>query len=305
MKKWLVSVVIPTLNREKQVIDCVSSVLESNYKNMEVIIVDNASTDKTVEKIKKKFGKKVELVESSVNLGAGGGRNLGAKHAKGYYLLFLDSDNLVDKRMISNLVIFFEKTRDCGLLGPLSLYKKKPGTVWLYSADINLLTSNAVYKGTGENISQAPTIIETGHSPNCSMVKKSDFNKVGGFDEKYIIMYEEADFAERIKKLGKKVFIYSKAITYHDVPLPKEERDYFINKPKRVLFLVARNRVYFMKKNTSLFNFILFLLIFNPLITLYYVFNLLKHKQFMKALSYVEGSVKGLFLNKWLIGLKQ
>lgn len=298
-KDTKVSVVIPTFNRASDVTDCLNSVLQSDYKSIEVIVVDNASSDDTVAKIEENFRGNVKLIKAGVNLGAGGGRNRGAKGAVGDYLLFVDSDNVIDKKMIGELVSFFDNHDECGMVGPLMLYKKDSSIIWLYYADINMFTSQAKYRGTGEkDKKQYNEIIEVGHLPNCFMVRRNDFEKMGGFDEKYIVMYEEAELAEKIKKiLKKKIYLCSKAITLHNVELPSEHDDKvnfgFVSAQRA--YLTGRNRVYFMRKNASLLQFLSFFFIFNPLILLYYEFTLIKRREFKKAIAYFKGNIDGFF----------
>jgi len=300
MNRKLVSVIIPTLNRRDDVVNCISSVLSSDYKEIEVIVVDNASKDNTVKKIQEIFGEnyKVRLIQSDINLGAAGGRNKGESYANGEYLLFVDCDNVIDRRMISYLVEFFENKIDCGMVGPLMLFKDNPSLIWIYSADINMWTSRALYQGTGEkDKKQYKEIEEVGHIPNCFMVKKEDFEKIGGFDEKYLIMFEEADLAEKIKKrLKNKIYLYTKAKTYHNVDLPNTDGKSFGFRSKERAFLTARNRIYFMRKNASIFQLLIFLFFYNPLIFIYYQFFLIKNKQYEKAWFYLRGNIEGLFM---------
>lgn len=296
----LVSVIIPTFDRQSDVLNCAASILNSSYREIEIIIVDNNSSDRTVEELTKKYSmdSRLKLIKSKTNLGAGGGRNRGAEEAEGKYLLFVDSDNVVDGRMIDHLTNFFENHPDCGMVGPLMLLESDRETIWTYFADINMFTSQAKYKGTGEkNVGQFPEIVPVGHIPNCFMVKRTDFKKVGGFEEKYIVVYEEADLAEKIKRLGKKVYLFTKAITYHAVELSKtnDRNNYGFRSSERA-FLLARNRVYFMRRNATLIQFITFFFIFNPLIFLYYEMNLLRNRDFVKAASYACGMCKGFFL---------
>ena len=98
MKKISLSIIVVTYNRKEEVLDCLKSIFENDYKNFELILVDNASTDGTIVAVEKVFGNKIKIVKSKINLMAGGGRNLGASYAKGKHLLFIDSDNVIDKK---------------------------------------------------------------------------------------------------------------------------------------------------------------------------------------------------------------
>ncbi|MCB1189586.1 MAG: glycosyltransferase family 2 protein [Leptospiraceae bacterium] len=281
--------------------NCIESIYSSDYKNIEVIVVDNASTSETKEHIKALYQNKhnFKLIENSKNVGAGAGRNIGAKVATGDFLLFIDDDNITSSQMIGNLLSFFLREVNCCMVGPLMLYKKNRNMIWLYYADINMYSSRAFYKGTGEeDVKQYPEIIEVGHLPNCFMVKKEDFFAINGFDEKFFIMYEESDLSERLKRhTKKKIYINSKAVVYHNIKLPNEVEGYeligFKNKTRA--FLVARNRVYFMKKNANFLQLMIFLLIYLPVITFYYEFLLIKNKSFELAIEYLKGTIKGLF----------
>ncbi|MFA5362970.1 MAG: glycosyltransferase family 2 protein [Candidatus Omnitrophota bacterium] len=300
-KNKTISIIIPFRDRLENVRECFISVLHSEYKFIEVIAVDNASSKETVGELTKEFvnNLRVKIVRSDVNLGAAGGRNLGVRYAQGDLLLFVDSDNVVDIKMVSNLVGFIEKNDDCGMVGPLMLYKNFPDMIWLYFADINMCTSQASYRGTGEkNEKQYAEVIETGHIPNCFLVWKNDFIKLGGFDEKYLIMYEEADLAEKIKKdLKKKIIIYTKAVVYHNLEfLDKKNHCRLFLKSEERAYFISRNRIYFMRKHTSFFNFMRFVFIFLPLLTIYYEGVLCCSGKFKQAYYYLKGSIKGFLL---------
>ena len=296
----IISVIVPTMNRAWEVINCVNSILESTFDDFEIIVVDNGSSDDTVSRLNQSFGNnsKVQIIQSKTNLGAGWWRNLGAKNANWKYLLFVDSDNIIDHDMIKYLWEFFEKTADCGMVWPIMYFKDKPDMIWVYFADINMWSSQAMYKWWGEiDQWQYKEVEQTWHLPNCFMVKKDDFEKIWWFDEKYIVMFEEADLAEKLKKLDKKIFTYTKAKTYHDVPVPNSEgidRSFF--RDERRAFLTARNRVYFMRKNAGIKQKFVFFLIFNPLIMLYYQFQLLRKWEFGKAWNYLKWNILWFFM---------
>ncbi|MBT6466067.1 MAG: glycosyltransferase family 2 protein, partial [Kordiimonadaceae bacterium] len=159
-----VSVVIPTYNRRDDVLRCVHSVLKSDDVNFEVIVVDNASTDDTYEKLMELCDTFpcLKVVLADKNLGAGGGRNLGASHASGKYLLFLDSDNVIDSHMIRILTDSIMNS-GAGMVGPLMLFGERPDRIWTYFADINPWTSRAHYLGHKEFYPQSlPRFVDSG-----------------------------------------------------------------------------------------------------------------------------------------------
>ncbi|MEM2126856.1 MAG: glycosyltransferase family 2 protein, partial [Candidatus Bathyarchaeia archaeon] len=97
--KPLVSVVIPTFNSEKTIEDCLKSIKNQTYRNIEIIIVDNYSQDKTI-----KIAKKYDVLIFSKKLGRSAARNFGAKKTMGDFLLFLDSDMVLTPKVIQECV---------------------------------------------------------------------------------------------------------------------------------------------------------------------------------------------------------
>ena len=119
----MVSVIIPTYNRCEDLNKLLHSIMESCYPDVEVIVVDNASTDATKSVVSSYCSKDIPLhyVYSNVNLNAGGGRAEGVRHAEGDYYLFIDDDNEIAPDMIAELVKFLEQHPATGLAAPLSL----------------------------------------------------------------------------------------------------------------------------------------------------------------------------------------
>lgn len=94
MKNPLLSVVIPTWNRAQLVCDAVNSALAQRAGEVEVIVVDDASTDATVKRLEAEFGTRIRLLRLEHRRGAGGARNAGARLACGEFVAFLDSDDV-------------------------------------------------------------------------------------------------------------------------------------------------------------------------------------------------------------------
>lgn len=101
MKK-LVSVIIPAYNDADYILDCINSIKKQDYSPLEVIVIDNGSTDCTSDIIKKNF-KKVRVI-SQPNTGVSAARNVGIDEANGEYICFVDADDVISSNMISELV---------------------------------------------------------------------------------------------------------------------------------------------------------------------------------------------------------
>lgn len=276
-----VSVIITSFNRKKMVARCINSVIKSKYLLKEIFIVDNASVDGTSSYLDHKFGTKIKVIQSKVNLLAGGGRNLGAKFATGKYLLFIDSDNSIDSNMIKALVETARQFPQVGILGPKMFYFSSKNIVWWAGSDINLWTSKTAYHGIGmEDNYKNTEPFEVGHVPNVFMIPKTVFLAAKGFDTKNFPMhYEESDLAERIKILGYKILCVPRAVTYHDTPLEKSNKNksgFALNDKTRAFYNI-RNRIIFMKRYGKCYP--LFVVIFLPFFTTVYILLLLKIKR--------------------------
>lgn len=94
MKTPLLSVVIPTWNRAQLVRDAINSALNQREGEVEVIVVDDGSTDATIDLLEKEFGPRIRLLRLQPRRGPGAARNAGAKIARGELVAFLDSDDI-------------------------------------------------------------------------------------------------------------------------------------------------------------------------------------------------------------------
>ena len=109
MKAPLLSVVIPTWNRAQLVCDAVNSALAQRVGDVEVIVVDDASTDATVERLEAEFGTRIRLLRLDQRRGPGGARNAGARLARGEFVAFLDSDDVwLPGKLEAELRVFAE-----------------------------------------------------------------------------------------------------------------------------------------------------------------------------------------------------
>lgn len=288
MKKQKVSIIIPTYNLKKELLECLGSVTKQDYPNLEVVVVDNASTDGTVDAVVKKFPG-VKLVRNSKNLGVTGGRNAGIKNATGDYLFFFDHDMVAEPDMISELVKIAESDSKIGIVTPKIYYWEDKKRIWAAGTGVNTWTGQIVFRG-GKDVGQYEKIEEVQVAPAAILVKRKVLDGIGGFDDVYFATYEDTDFCFRAKKAGFKTIYTPKAIACHKIPA-----DYKFSMERLLsrTYFIGRNRIIFMQRFGK--NFWLFLL-FLPGYFFYYTLLSLRFKNLGGITGFVKGTFEGLAL---------
>ncbi len=294
--KPLVSVVIPTYNRSEFIIRCIDAVLASEYEKFEVIIVDNHSTDNTCDRISERYGNKVKLIQNKKNMMAAGARNAGIDNSIGEYVLFMDDDNLIDKRAIAHMAKDLTDDKKIGVVTALCIQHDLPQDQ-VVSSKISLYTSKASsvhgdYRGYKE-------LFETDCCENMCMIRREVINKIGYIDTDYFMMLEESDYCRRIKLCGYKAVLDPKAQTVHyRVKSPDENtelRALGIGNPMRT-FHFAKNRTVYMRKFAPLPGKILYFLFFVHAFMVYYCYKAIKNRRRDIARAYLKGYVTGFYV---------
>jgi len=297
MKSRLVSVVIISKDRKKDLIECINSYLKSTYQPLEIIVVDNDSDYPLIEWLPKKYPT-VKLITSNKNLGAAGGRNLGLLNTRGEYILFTDDDAYADQDMIKYIVQIFNKKHGTGIVQPLVYDKDRPALLQGAGHDIDLTTGRIKAWGVKEvDQGQYDGLREV---PMCGcvwMVKKEVFEKIGDYDEDYFIPYEDSDFSLRARQAGYKLYCYSKAKSYH-----QGVKTTFVNPLLEWLgvtgeqraYRVARNKIIFMSKHSKFPKNLLFFCLLLPIYLISHSLIILVTLRFDIFTRYWEGVVSGL-----------
>lgn len=271
---------------------CLRTVLANRMPPLEILVVDNASTDDTRDWLRAHYPQ-VRLIENQGNTFAAAARNLGARQARGDYLLFIDDDNEVNVALIEELVRLADADPRIGVAGPKMYYADTPQVLLWTGAQISLLTSRTTYRGadtTDTRRYEEPA--ETEHVPNIMFIRRDLFERLGGFDEIYRIMYEEADFGLRARQAGYRVMYCPKAVTWHKVRAPVRGINPF-KLPMRAYFL-ARNRGIYMRRFAKPWQFPVFLLVFYPLFTAYFLYRALAVRDFASAKMHLWGTWHGV-----------
>lgn len=205
----LISVVIPAYNREATIIYCLQSVLNQTYRNLEVLVVDDGSTDTTIEKVKQIIDKRIRLIKMTKNSGAQAARNLGIKRAKGQWIAFLDSDDYW----------FLDKLEKQVKLLDYRLFDYRT----VVHSDCNIQKNGKIIDEwfLSEAAGQAYKQLLTYPSPMFQglVVSKRHLKEIGFLDEN-VPSYQEWDTAIRLAKNG--FFIHMREPTFvycfHDGP---------------------------------------------------------------------------------------
>ena len=221
------SIVIVNYNTKDITLACVNSLYQfTSGLHLEVIVIDNASSDGSAEMLSKfeSKHKNFKLIRSATNIGFGAGNNLGAKEAKGEYLLFLNSDTLLVENNLPYCLGQMRKNKDigvysCNLVNKDGSHQPSGGffpdlknlTAWqLFLDDLPLVAK--LFQSIHPHSSQSSSDWVTGAF---MIIPAKLFQEVGGFDEKIFMYVEELELCYRIKKLGKKVVLDSHTSLIH------------------------------------------------------------------------------------------
>lgn len=197
------------------------SVVENGYEDSDIVVVDNASVDGSIEYLKKEFPS-VKIVEGRENLGFGRGNNLGVKEYPNYdAYLFLNNDISVPKGFLDNLVKELQK-ENVGAVGPKVLYsKEKVGSEKriINSAGIEVDDHYMAYdRYDKEEDKPKYNVVEEVDAlmGGAFLIKREVFEKVGGFNPNMFLYYEDIDLSLRIRDLGYKLYYVGTSEVYHD-----------------------------------------------------------------------------------------
>lgn len=245
LKTPLVSVIIVNWNGRKFIKQCLDSLSKVDYENIEVLFVDNASTDDSVLFVKKQYPK-VRLFVNKENLGLGGGHEVALKNVKGEAVLLLNSDTIIQKSLLKNLVKSLYLDKKIGAVQPkLVIY---PQVNQIDSIGCFFLPTGNLYHYGREKDPSLPQynrrmeIFSTKGA--CMLIKKEVLDKTGLFDEDFFAYYEDTDFCMRIWLAGYKVVYEPIETVFHRGGATSEKimhSQILLHSYKNVIFTYLKN----------------------------------------------------------------
>jgi len=224
-----VSIIIVNWNGKTFLQDCLGALREQTYRAFEVIFVDNASKDGSVEYVSKCFPE-VKIIALQNNLGFTGGNNAGLKITKGHYICLLNSDTRACPAWLENLVRAMDKNPQAGICGPKLVNPdgslqftcgRFPDWRLPFYRRTFLANTEKGKKWTADYLMQ-----DWDHNSSrkvdwflgaCLMVRRSALEKVGLLDERYFMYMEDLDWCRRFWEAGLEVWYVAgaKIIHYH------------------------------------------------------------------------------------------
>jgi GT2 family glycosyltransferase len=239
------SIIIVNYNGKKWLKMLFDSLCVQMYKNFEIIFVDNASSDDSVEFVRNNYkDDRIKIVQAGKNLGFAGGNNLGFKHARGKYILLLNNDTWVTVDYLEKFKDAFLDIPNAGSVQSKIVLMNDTGKLDVcgaYWTDSSFL--NYYGCGQGQNLKKYNKNMPFFSSKGASMLVRRDvIDKVGLFDEDFWAYYEDTDLCHRIWLAGYECWYYPAAVMYHamggtSLTFPNDEIQFHNFKNKLLSFL--------------------------------------------------------------------
>jgi GT2 family glycosyltransferase len=213
-----VSLIIASHTGRRDLQRCLPSVLADDYPDLQVIVVDNASTDGTVELVEREYPS-IEVIRNESNLGFGRANNLGARHASGEYLAFLNQDAVVRPGWLDRLVVALEAHPEAALATPKILVLDDPDRINA-CGDKSHYTGLSFCRGAGQPAGSFPELESVNAVSGAAfLIRRDVFNDLGGFDDDFFLYMEDIDLSWRARLSGFLCLYVPDSIVLHDYEL--------------------------------------------------------------------------------------
>jgi len=229
------SVIIVTYNSADVIHACLSALLDPR---LEVIVVDNASSDATVALVQQNFSQ-VILIDSGGNLGYGAGNNLGAQHATGTHIAIVNPDLTATADDLLAMVAYLDNHPDAGIVGPRMLHGDGTPIISArgdYTVARVLAKYFALDRVNKRWVYGDYPHTHTGDTPldvawlqgSCLVMRRDDFLAMGGFDDGFFLFAEDVDLCERVRAQGQRV-VYLRSVTVQHLVSSSVKRAHLIS----------------------------------------------------------------------------
>lgn len=280
----MISIIIPSSNGKHLLKDCLPAVMRLRKVTFEVIVVDNGSSDGTVDYINERFPS-VRVIEYPEALGFSRAVNAGIQAAQGEYVALLNNDTQVEPEWLYELATALDEHPKVGFCASKIL--KASNRHLIYAAGDGLTVAGFAYnrgKEDPEEIYYLQPEHVFGACAGAALYRKELFDNVGLFDEDFYAFLEDVDLSFRAQMQGYRCLYVSSARVYHIGGAT------FGDMAERCLFYGNRNRLYFLAKNMPAW----FLVRHSLSILAYSLINILLYTAKGKGMAVAHGYFEGL-----------
>ena len=239
----IISVVVLNWNGAQVLEGCLQSLREQTYHPLEIIVVDNASTDHSADLVREKFPE-YKLIVNEKNLGFGGGNNVGICASQGKYIMMLNNDTRLDPKCVEELKRSIEKNESYGACASKILLESAPDVIDGVGI---LVCPDGLSFGRGrlEKRDRYDKEEELFFAADCAcLYRREMLEDIGLYDEDFFAYADETDMGWRAQLAGWKCIYSPNAIVYHLHSVSSGGR---VSSFKA--FLVERNRIWVAVKN--------------------------------------------------------
>lgn len=242
----MVTVVVLNWNNAPDTLECLASVAKLRYDNYDVIVVDNGSTDGSVDIIRDRHPD-VTILENQDNLGYAEGNNVGIRYASDIgaeYVFVLNNDALVAPETLSSLVDAAMSHPNAGFLGPKVYHRETPQVIQSAGGMFNKYWESC-YRGMDEvEQGQFEDLAEVDFVCGCAvLVSQRAIGQIGLLDPRFFLYREDIDWCYRATRAGFKVLYIPTAKAWHRSPHIRESES------PRTTYYMTRNALLFLSKN--------------------------------------------------------
>jgi GT2 family glycosyltransferase len=256
LKPPKVAVIILNWNGREVLAKCLDSVIRTDYPNLEIVVVDNASTDTSQAMVRDRYPG-IRLVENRENLGYVSGNNVGIGSTRSDYVVLLNNDTTVDRAWIRELVKAAATDERIGVLG-CKVYLMGTRIIQHAGSHLSFVSGSLFTRSMVEDRGQFDEVADVDYvSGEAIMIKREVLKKVGLLDPDYYAYWEDADFCWRARRRGYRVVYVPSSVVEHMVSASWDKR------PIEAKVLGERNRILFILKNFP-YHHIIGILILEP-----------------------------------------
>lgn len=234
----LVTVVILTHNRRAMLSRCIASILNSNFERLEVIVIDDASTDGSTRMVGEQFPT-CRVIRHPEPVLTAVGINEGISMAGGELVLVVDDDNVVGSGTIQEIVSTFESDQSIGVVGPVCYYLSEPDRIMYAGARLSPFLRRVMFVFQNASSQSLPAhLVDVDMFPNCFAIRKSLALMAGLVNADLLPFFnDDASLQLAVKRRGYRVVLAPRASVWHDYPVGSGDRRTGTS-PMRLYYLV-------------------------------------------------------------------